>query len=97
VVATGTVAAVAFLTGSIFGLAALARSPGAHPTTSVGVTIDDLQADARRAHAYAVVADVSFLLSAAAAGTAAFLYISTPRPDQPARVALGPGLLRVSF
>jgi tetratricopeptide (TPR) repeat protein len=97
VIATGSVAAVAFLTGGIFGLAALARNPGAHATTSAGVSIDDLQTDARRAHAYAVVADASFLLTAAATGTAAFLYFSTPRADPSARLVVGPGLVRVAF
>lgn len=97
VLASGGVAAVAFLTGGIFGIAALARSPGAHPRTGPGVSIDDLQNDAHRAHAYAVVADVSLLLAAAATGAATVLYFSTPRADQPGPVAVGPGLLRVSF
>ncbi len=113
VVATGGVAGVAFLTGSIFGLTALAKNPGHGATTGPGVTISDLQDRARSAHALAVVSDVSFLVMLAAAGTATFLYFSTPRAPAPsgagggarpalrdkppASVAVGPGLVRVSF
>jgi tetratricopeptide (TPR) repeat protein len=116
VVATGSVAGVAFLMGSIFGLNALAKNPGRSPSTGPGVTIEDLQNDARTAHADATVADVSFLVMLAAAGTATFLYFSTPRAPSPdggpessptppgsvpgktaASVAVGPGLVRVSF
>jgi hypothetical protein len=107
---------VAFLMGSIFGLNALVKNPGRSPSTGPGVTIEDLQGDARTAHADAMVADVSFLIMLAAAGTATFLYFSTPRAPSPdatksgsgngeptapakttASVAVGPGLVRVSF
>ena len=117
VVATASVGGVAFVMGSVFGLNALARNPGANAHTGGGVTIGDLQADAHAAHVDAVISDVSFLITLAAAGTAAFLYFSTPRsaPAGPASmaigrrwgqgpqtpggraVAVGPGLLRVTF
>ncbi len=79
VVATASVGGVAFVMGSIFGLSALARNPGANPRTGGGVTIADLQADAHAAHVDAVISDVAFLTTLAAAGTAAFLYLATPR------------------
>jgi tetratricopeptide (TPR) repeat protein len=107
VVATGTVAGVAFLMGSIFGLAALARNPGANAHTSRDVSISELQADARAAHVDAVISDVSFLITLAATGTATFLYFSTPRgaPQTvgsvalaaPPRISVGPGLVKVGF
>ena len=102
-VATASVGGVAFVMGSVFGFTALARNPGANAHTGGGVTIADLQADARAAHFDAVVSDVSFLTTVVAVGTAAFLYFTTPRtapagPVTGARtLALGPSALRVSF
>jgi tetratricopeptide (TPR) repeat protein len=106
VVATGGVAGVAFLMGSILGLRAVATNPGRGAATGPGVTIQDLQADAQTAHVEAIGADVSFLIMLAAAGTATFLYFSTPRAPSrsgapssapTASIVAGPGLLRVSF
>jgi tetratricopeptide (TPR) repeat protein len=107
VIATGSAAGVALLLGSIFGLSALSKNPGRGATTGPGVSIGDLQAAARDAHDDAIVADASFLIMLAAAGTATFLYLSTPRApaaDGPRRggpastsVAMAPGLLQVSF
>jgi len=100
VVATGTIAATAFLLGGVFAVAAVARSPGSSPRTGGGISVQDLQEDARVAHADAMVADVSFLIAAAATGTATFLYFSTPRGGPAAataRLSMGPGGLGVSF
>lgn len=104
VVATGSIAGSAFLVGSIFALSAVARNPGSNARTGDGVTIDDLQRDARVAHTNAMVADIAFILAAAAAGTATILYFTTPRAAAPserspagAKVAIGPGALRVSW
>ena len=82
-IGTGAVAGAALVIGAALGFTALARNPGPNARTGNGVTIDELQAAARAAHTDAVLADVSFLVSAAATGTAAFLYFSTPRraPD----------------
>jgi hypothetical protein len=79
VAVTGSVAGAAFIVGSVFGLRALALNPGANARTGGGVTYADVQADAHTAHSYAVVADVSFVITAAAAGTAMFLYFANPR------------------
>jgi tetratricopeptide (TPR) repeat protein len=102
VVVTGSVAGAAFLVGSACGLAALAKNPGDNARTGNGVTSADLQADAHTAHSYAVIADLSFLVTAAAAGTALFLYMTTPRRAPPgpavgARVASWPTTFAVSF
>ncbi len=103
VIATGTVAGASFVIGSALGFTALVRNPGPNARTGNGVTFDELQSAARVAHTDAVLADISFLITAAAAGTAAFLYFSTPRSmpagPAPARtsVAFGPGRLRVRF
>jgi tetratricopeptide (TPR) repeat protein len=111
VIATGSIAAGAFFFGSIFGLSALAKNPGTGARTGAGVTISDLQSDARAAHTDAVLADISFLVALGAAGTAMFLYFSTPRqaghdgaasgpkpPRAGARVNFAaPGVLGVSF
>jgi len=101
VVTTASVGGVAFVMGSVFGLAALARNPGANAHTGGSVTIADLQADAHAAHVDAVISDVSFLATLAAAGTAAFLYLATPRTagslTGARAVALAPSRLRVSF
>jgi tetratricopeptide (TPR) repeat protein len=106
VVALGSVAGAAFLVGSILGLRAIATNPGQGAATGPGVTIQDLEADAQTAHSEAIAADVSFLIMLAAAGTATFLYLSTPRAPSrsgapsgapTASVVAGPGLVRVSF
>lgn len=101
VVATGAVAATAFLLGGIFAIAAVSRSPGSSPRTGGGISVQDLMDDARVAHADAMVADISFLIAAAATGTATFLYFSTPRSAPAAataaRLSVGPGGLKVSF
>ncbi len=102
VAVTGGIAGAAFVVGSACGLYALSKNPGSNASTGNGVTIADLQADAHTAHTYAVVADLSFLVTAAAAGTALFLYITTPRRASPrpavgARVAVVPHAFGVSF
>lgn len=96
VIASGSFAGAAALLGSIFGLSALARNPGSGARTGDGVGIRDLQDDARVARSHAIVADVAFVIAAAAAGAATVLYIATPRAPS-ARVSLAPLALRVWF
>ncbi len=107
VIGTGTVAGAALVVGAAFGFTALAKNPGPNARTGDGVTVDGLQSAAHTAHTDAIIADVSFLVSAAATGAAAFLYFSTPRraPETSALTALppvrsiafGPGAVEVRF
>jgi tetratricopeptide (TPR) repeat protein len=97
VIATGSVAGAALLTGVICGFSALAKNPGPNPRTGDGVTYDDIQIAARAAHTDAVAADVSFLVAAVAAGTATLLYFSTPRGAPPGVLAALAGRAQVSF
>jgi tetratricopeptide (TPR) repeat protein len=97
VVATGSVAGAAFLTGVICGFSALAKNPGPNARTGDGVTIGELQGAAHVAHVEAVAADVSLLVAAVAAGTAMFLYFSMPRRVPAGALAALAGRARVSF
>ncbi len=107
VVISGAVGAVGLLTGTILGISALARRPGAEATTGPGVTADDLVADAKAAHRQAVGADVALLIGLAGTGAAlGFYFASRSAPSPRARpsaaridLALGPlsTALRVSF
>ena len=73
--------------GAAYGVRALTTNPGSSGRTGGGVTISDLQADAHAAHTDAMIADLSFAVSAVAAGAALILYFATPR----AVAALTPG------
>jgi tetratricopeptide (TPR) repeat protein len=75
------VAATALCIGAVLGISALSTDPSANATTGPGVTVDDLFREAERAHRQAIVADVFFVISAAAAGAALYFYISSPRPE----------------
>jgi hypothetical protein len=97
VVVSGSIAGAAALIGACFGAAALVRSPGASPTTSNTVTVDDLESAAHAAHTDAMIADVSFVVAAVAAGTATVLYLTTPHPAGHSPVAVGPGAFGASF
>jgi hypothetical protein len=103
VIVTSGLAAGSLLLGAAFGLNALAKDPGAAARTGNGVTIGALQAEAHNAHTSAVVADVSFIVAAAAAAGALTLYLTTPRPapsrgaSPPGAVAIAPGLVQVRF
>lgn len=73
---TGGVAAAAVVLGSIFGIRALATEPGVDASTGGGRSYSRMQDDQSRAHSYAVVADVSFvvgIVSGAAAGALYFM------------------------
>jgi tetratricopeptide (TPR) repeat protein len=77
VIATGGVAAGALIFGTAFGISAVAHDPGTDVQTSDGVPLDELESDAETSHDHAVVADVSLILAALAAGTTVFLYFTT--------------------
>lgn len=77
----GGVAVAAVVVGSIFGIRALATEPGVDQSTGGSRSYSRMQDDQSRAHSYAVVADVSFvvgILSGAAAG--ALYYMRAPAP-----------------
>jgi len=76
--ASGGIAVAALLVGNVFAISALVKNPGSGAHTGDGVGIDDLRADAESAHRRAVVADVSFIVAALAAGTGAVLFLTTP-------------------
>jgi tetratricopeptide (TPR) repeat protein len=71
---SGAVGASGLFAGVVLGISAVARAPGAGAMTRLGVSADDLMNDARTAHHEAVAADLSFLIGAAAAGAAIYLY-----------------------
>lgn len=94
--ATGGVAAASMLAGVAFGLGALAQDPGEGARTGAGVSVHDLQADARTAHQHAVVADVCFVVAAIAGGAALWLLLAprVPRAAQPASPSRAAGSAR---
>jgi tetratricopeptide (TPR) repeat protein len=106
---TAVVAATALCIGVVLGISALTTDPGMNATTGPGVTVDDLLRESAMAHQQAIAADVSFVVSAAAASAALYLYLSSATPErgkgQPPRagrpVSLGVGagraFLRVVF
>lgn len=102
VLVSGSVAAGAFITGTVFGITALAKAPGPEPRTGNGVSIDDLKTDAETAHRSAVIADVAFAISGAAAAAALLLQFAVP-PAEPAKATarldagLGGARLTVRF
>jgi hypothetical protein len=100
VLVAGSVSAAALVVGVSCGVAALLRSPGPTPRTGPDVTLADLQDAAGAAHRDAVAADVSFVVTAVAAGTALALYLAGVRgaPDRPAQLSsLRSGLAGVRF
>jgi tetratricopeptide (TPR) repeat protein len=80
VIPAAGVAATGIFTGVVLGISAIARNPGPGAKTGPGVSIDDLRADAALAHRQAVLADISLLVGAAAAGVAIYLYYYAPPP-----------------
>jgi tetratricopeptide (TPR) repeat protein len=66
----------AFLAGTVFGVLALTGKPGAGSATSAAKPYVDLQDRSKRAHAFAIGADVSFVVMGVAAVTAAILYFT---------------------
>lgn len=94
----GGIAVAAAVTGTVFGIGALARDPGETPRTAPGTGVDDLRADAETAHTFAWVADIAFLVSAVAAGATVVLYATSRGETQVAlAVAPGSGAVRVRF
>jgi tetratricopeptide (TPR) repeat protein len=96
VVGAGGVAAVSLAMSAAFGISALARNPGAAPTTADGVSADDLAGRAHTAHAHAVVADATLIIGVVFAGAATALYLTTPR-RAPAAASIGPGSFALRF
>lgn len=76
VIAAGGIAAGALVFGTGFGVSAVARDPGSDVQTSEGVPLEELESDAQTAHDHAVVADVSLIIAALAAGTTVVLYFT---------------------
>jgi tetratricopeptide (TPR) repeat protein len=94
----GGIAVAAAVTGTVFGIGALARDPGETPRTAPGTAVDDLRSDAETAHTFAVVADVAFLVSAVAVGATVALYATSRGETEVAlAVAPGSGAVRVRF
>jgi tetratricopeptide (TPR) repeat protein len=104
VITLAAVAGGALVAGTTLGVVAAASSPGGSASTGPGVSIDDLQAEASRAHRLAVVADASFIVGALAGGAALYAWLArAPARKAPSsstvRAAFGPagGRLQVSF
>lgn len=80
VIVSSSIAGAALLTGIGFGISALVKNPGSSATTGPGVSVGDIYSAAEQAHRQAIVADVSFVVSAVAAGAALLFYFSLPTP-----------------
>ncbi len=95
VIGAGGVAIVAAAIGSFFGIRALATEPSADASTGGGTSYADVQADAERAHGFAVVADISFAIALASGASAGALYmLRAPAPPQSAQAWRGaPGVV----
>jgi tetratricopeptide (TPR) repeat protein len=76
--------AAAVLTGTAFGIGALAAKPGRDAMTGDGVAYAALEGDAARAHRLAIVADVSFAVAAVAGVAAVYLFL---RPEPGAKTS----------
>ena len=101
-------ASLALGVGAGVGIAAAVTNPGASAKTGPGVSVDDLTRAAQLAHREAVAADISFLISAAAAGAAVYLYLRPPSaasqaapkvaaPKVAVGISLGRAALQVVF
>ncbi|WP_437922632.1 tetratricopeptide repeat protein [Sorangium sp. So ce291] len=77
---SGGIAAGSLVVGGVFAALAVARDPGPGERTGGGVTIADLQADARAAHRCAVVADVALVIAGLSGAAALYLYLSPRAP-----------------
>lgn len=99
VYATGGLALVALGVGTYCGIQAVSTHQSTEDATGNGTSVQDLEDRARRAHDYAVVADVAFAVGAASAGAALLLYFTRDAKPSGPRVgaALSPraGVLRV--
>lgn len=99
VYATGGLSLLAFGAGTYFGFQALSTRQSSEDATGKGTSVYDLEDRAKRAHDYAVAADVAFAVGAASAGAAVLLYFTRDaKPGSPsvgAAVTPQVGLVRV--
>ncbi len=80
VLGTGGVALAALTLGAVFGVRAWAVHPGSSPRTGPSQSSAEAHADARRAHQFAVVADISFGVALLSSAAAAGLYFGREAP-----------------
>lgn len=93
IVGSAVVAGAALVLGAATGIAALATDPDG-ATTEPGVSRSDLDEQAQRAHTFAVLADLSFVVALASGAVAASLYTLRPEPNQS---GTAPTALRLRF
>lgn len=97
VVGAGAVAVAAAALGTFFGVRALVTQPSADAGTGGGTSYADVQAEQERAHGFAVVADVSFVVALASGATAGALYFLRSPPPAPQAAAGSRGGAALSF
>ena len=76
VLGTGGLALAAFAVGTVFGVRALATQPSSDDRTGVNESHTELEDRQKRAHGFAVVADVAFAVALVSGGAAVTLYLS---------------------
>jgi tetratricopeptide (TPR) repeat protein len=94
----GGAAVVALGVGTYYGVKALQTQPRSDAATGTGVTVFDLQDRQKRAHDYAVIADVAIGTGVALGGVAALFYFTRDaKPKTAVGLGVGPngGSLRV--
>lgn len=96
---TAGVALVAIGVGTYYGVQALSTRQSADDATGNTTSVYQLEDRAKRAHDYAVVADVCFAVGAVSAGAAALLYFTRDaKPSSPkVGAAVGPRGAALSF
>lgn len=84
VLITGGIALTSLAVGGIFGVSALFKHPGDHPTTGPATGVDQLREDARTAHTHAIIADVAIAVGVLLAGTSLYLQLTGGGSTPPA-------------
>jgi tetratricopeptide (TPR) repeat protein len=87
VITLGAVGGAGLVAGSVLGITALAMAPASTASTRAGFGIDDLQAEATRAHRLAVVADVAFVVGVVAGAAALATHFARAHRGAPPRAA----------
>lgn len=88
-ITTGIIALGAAAAAGTFGVLALGTRPSARTQTSSSYPYASLQADTDRAHTFAVVADVGFVVAAVATVATVVLYFARTKDAQPSAPTVG--------
>ena len=92
-IASGVVAGVAFVTGVVLGIKAVADRPGDSFVTGRDGSNADLTSQVDSAHSEAIGADIAFGVAAVAGAACAYLYRTGPRTPSTSRASVSAGPL----